>query len=66
MTYLDLLASRLQSYRVANDVIEGRRKYLIHEDMWWMNRPLALHRIEEERAKQAAQQSDRDPFMVTP
>jgi len=49
MTYLELLSKRLQSRRVASDVIEGRRKYLIHEDMWWLVDPNHMTDPERER-----------------
>jgi len=48
MTYHELLSKRLQSRRVASDVIEGRRKYLIHEDMWWFD-PKRMTDPERER-----------------
>jgi len=56
MTYLELLSKRLQSRRVASDVIEGRRKYLIHEDMWWFD-PKRMTDPERERVIPAHQLS---------
>ena len=65
MTF-DELASMYQSRRVAQDWLDGRRPDLNSEHWWWWNPVLDLDRLELERAKQARQQSDRDPFVVTP
>jgi len=37
MTYFEELSKKLQSRRVASDVIEGRRKYLTDENRWWVD-----------------------------